>query len=359
MTATLDPIEALATTRVRELTPYLSARRIGGEGHTFLNANEAPKSASFLISSINFNRYPECQPPELIERYAQYAGVDSECVLCARGSDEVIGLIIRTYCEPGVNSIVICPPTYGMYAVSAVNVGVNVTEIAPLADYQPDTEAILREFDTNKNAKVLFLCSPNNPTGTLLSREKLITILESLNNRAIVVVDEAYIEFCPEQTMVDLLKTYRSLVITRTLSKGFALAGIRCGFALADKEIIRSMLKVIDPYPISDPVAQIAEQALSKNGLEIMRARIQELNERKTRFIAEVKKLDVTLETFADHGNFILFRFKEGSELFYKIARKGIILRDFNGKPTLDNCIRITIGSEVEMTELLDFLKSL
>ena len=359
MSNTTDPIVALATDRVRGLTPYLSARRIGGEGHTFLNANEAPKSAAFLISSMNFNRYPECQPPELIDSYARYAGVEPECVMCARGSDEVIGLIIRTFCEPGRESIIICPPTYGMYSVSAVNVGVLVTEIAPLPDYQPDTDAIIKEFNTNPNAKVLFLCSPNNPTGTLLSREKLITILEAVNNRAIVVVDEAYIEFCPQETMVDLLKQYRSLVITRTLSKGFALAGIRCGFALADQEIIKALLKVIDPYPISDPVAQIAEQALSKNGLEIMRDRIDELNERKARFIAEVKALPIVDEVFADHGNFILFRFKEGSELFYRIARKGIILRDFNGKPTLDNCIRITIGSEPEMTELLEFLKSI
>ncbi len=354
-----DPIVALATKRVQDLTPYLSARRIGGSGHTFLNANEAPKSASYLVQSISFNRYPECQPPELIESYANYAGVQPEKVMVARGSDEVIGLIIRTFCETAKDSIIICPPTYGMYSVSAVNVGVGVVEIAPTSDYQPDVPAILKEFETNANAKVLFLCSPNNPTGNVLEREKLLQILEATQDRAIIVVDEAYIEFSMQDTMIDLLDKYRNLIITRTLSKAFALAGIRCGFALADEEIIKLLLKVIDPYPISDPVAQIAEQALTKSGLEILDARITELNERKAAFINAVKDLEIVQQVFSDKGNFVLIRFKDGEELFYRIAKKGIILRDFNGKPTLDNCIRVTIGSEQEMNEVIDFLKSI
>lgn len=355
----LDPIYALATQRVQELTPYLSARRIGGSGHTFLNANEAPKSAAFLLNSMNLNRYPECQPPEVLEAYGAYAGVTPEHVLVSRGSDESIGLLVRTFCESGKDSILICPPTYGMYSIAADTVGVETIEVPPLDNFQPDVKAIKSVFDSGKSVKVLFLCSPNNPTGTVLDKALLKEILAFTKDKCLVVVDEAYIEFCPEATAVPMLSEYRNLVVTRTLSKAFALAGIRCGFTLADTEVISMMLKVIDPYPISDPVAQIATQALSKHGLEILNERVKELNDRKLNFIAKAQKLNFVDEIFADKANFILIRFKEGEKLFGDFVRKGIILRDFDSKPRLKNCIRITIGSEQEMDEVISFLQSL
>lgn len=355
----LDPIAQLATDRVKNLTPYLSARRIGGEGHTFLNANEAPKSAAYLLNSMQLNRYPECQPPELLESYAAFANVATDRVLVSRGSDESIGLLVRTFCESGKDAILICPPTYGMYAISADTAGVETVVVPPLDDFQPDVAAIKAVFESGKSIKVLFLCSPNNPTGTLLDPKLLKEILAFTQDKCLVVVDEAYIEFCPEATAVPLLASYRNLVITRTLSKAFALAGIRCGFTLADPQVITMMLKVIDPYPISDPVAQIAMQALSKHGLELLEARVKELNDRKYSFIAEAKKLSYVSEIFADNANFILIRFKEGEKLFKEFGRKGIILRDFDSKPRLKNCIRITIGSEQEMAEVLALLQSL
>ncbi len=346
----------LACQRVQDLTPYLSARRIGGKGHVFLNANEAPKSEVYTLDSSSLNRYPECQPPQVIDAYAAYAGVNSDQVLVSRGSDEAIELLVRTFCEPGKEEILICPPTYGMYSISAETCGVGIRTVPPLSDFQPDVPAILSQLD---GVKVIFFCSPNNPTGTVLYRSKLLEVLNATQDQAIVVVDEAYIEFCPQFSMVDLLKDYPNLVVTRTLSKGFALAGLRCGFTLANPEVIGLMLKVIAPYPIAEPVAQIAAQALSPNGLATMRQRIEWLNGLKQQFKTDIAGLPCVKDIFDDNGNFVLIRFTDGAKVFAAMVEQGIILRDFGNKPMLEDSVRVTIGDENEMNAVLTVLKSL
>ena len=346
----------LACQRVQDLTPYLSARRIGGKGHVFLNANEAPKSEVYTLDSSSLNRYPECQPPQVIDAYAAYAGVNADQVLVSRGSDEAIELLVRTFCEPGKEEILICPPTYGMYSISAETCGVGIRAVPPLSDFQPDVPAILSQLD---GVKVIFFCSPNNPTGTVLDRSKLLEVLNATQDKAIVVVDEAYIEFCPQFSMVDLLKDYPNLVVTRTLSKGFALAGLRCGFTLANPEVIGLMLKVIAPYPIAEPVAQIAAQALSPNGLATMRQRIEWLNGLKQQFKADIAGLPCVKDIFDDNGNFVLIRFTDGAKVFAAMVEQGIILRDFGNKPMLEDSVRVTIGDENEMNAVLTVLKSL
>jgi len=349
----------LACRRVQELTPYLSARRIGGKGHVFLNANEAPKSEVYQLDCSRLNRYPECQPPEVIASYAAYAGVNPDQVLVSRGSDEAIELLIRTFCEPGQEEILICPPTYGMYSISAETCGVGIREVPPLDDFQPDVPAILTALETGKPVKVIFFCSPNNPTGTVLEREHLLAVLEATRDKCIVVVDEAYIEFCPALTMADLISEYPHLVITRTLSKGFALAGLRCGFTLGNAEVISLLLKVIAPYPIPEPVAQIAAQALSPAGLDTMRARVAWLNRLKAEFKSELTSYPFVKEVFDDHGNYLLARFEDGATLFHTMAEAGIILRDFGSKPMLANSVRITIGDEAEMAAVRAVLAKL
>lgn len=352
-------LTALACQRVQKLTPYLSARRIGGKGHIFLNANEAPRSEQYQLDCSRLNRYPECQPPEVITAYAAYAGVAPEQVLVSRGSDEAIELLIRTFCEPGQDEILFCPPTYGMYSISAETCGVGMRTIAPLESFQPDVPAILQALRSGAPIKVLFFCSPNNPTGTVLERASLLAILDATAGKQIVVVDEAYIEFCPQMSMADLIKDYPHLVITRTLSKGFALAGLRCGFTLANAEVISLLLKVIAPYPIPEPVAQIAAQALSADGLATMRQRIVWLNGLKADLKAQLQQLGCVREIFDDHGNFLLARFDSGSRLFQTMVEHGIILRDFGNKPMLADSVRITIGDEQEMAEVLQVLRRL
>lgn len=349
-------VTSLACPRVQTLVPYQSARRIGGRGHVFLNANEAPDCGEYTLDDATLNRYPECQPPEVINAYADYAGVTPEQVLVSRGSDEAIELLIRAFCEPGKDKILICPPTYGMYAISAETIGVDVEIVPPDANFQPDVDAILAR---SAGVKVMFFCSPNNPTGTLLERARLRALLDAIQNRCIVVVDEAYIEFCQDDSFVDLLAQYPNLVVTRTLSKAFALAGIRCGFTLASAEIIQILLKVIAPYPIAAPVAQIAAQALNAKGLARMTQRVGKLNQLKAALKLQLQELAYVREIFEDYGNFLLIRFDDSKTVFQAMVDAGIILRDFASKPGLANCIRITIGSQAELTEVVKVLQAL
>ena len=280
--------EKLITKHVQKLVPYQSARRIGGHGHNFLNANESPKSEGYFLNSSSLNRYPECQPEELVERYADYAGVHKTQVIATRGSDEAIGLIVRTFCEPGVEGILIAPPTYGMYEVAANTNDALVAIAERNDDFSLDAQHLI---DGVKKAsftvKAVFIDSPANPLGIVFPKDELIKLLKALPD-TLIVLDEAYIEFAnKEDDLTYLVNEYENLIVTRTLSKAFALAGIRCGFAIANENLIKAMLKVIDPYPICDPVAQIAVQALSDHGVEMTKERALKCNERREKLEAD------------------------------------------------------------------------
>ncbi len=268
-------IEELARANVRALTPYQSARRLGGNGDVWLNANEFPLPVPFELSQQTLNRYPECQPKLVIERYAAYAGLTPEQVLVSRGADEGIELLMRAFCEPGKDAILFCPPTYGMYSVSAETIGIEYRTVAALDDWQLNLPAIAEQID---GVKVVYMCSPNNPTGNLINQDDIRELLAMTAGKALVVADEAYIEFCPEATLASWLQDYPHLVILRTLSKAFALAGLRCGFTLANKPVIDLLMKVIAPYPLATPVADVAGQALSEQGIALMRQHVAELN---------------------------------------------------------------------------------
>ncbi len=349
-------IEKNTARHVRELTPYQSARRIGGHGHTFLNANESPKSESYLLNSTSLNRYPDCQPHDLIEKYSDYLGVRKDQVLASRGSDEAIGLIIRTFIEND-EGIVTAPPTYGMYEVSAHTNNVKVAHAKRNDDFSLDAKAIT---DAVNNApfhvKAVFIDSPANPLGTLFPKDELIKTLKALPE-TFIVLDEAYIEFSPEGSdLVALVNDYDNLIVTRTLSKAFALAGIRCGFTIANPQVIKTMLKVIDPYPICDPVAQIACQALTPTGIELTRERVVKCNERRARLSEALKNNHLVTGIFPSTGNFVLARFKDGPAVFSNEAQHGVILRSFEDKPGLKNCVRISVGSDEELSECMRIL---
>lgn len=257
-------VKKLARQTVQELTPYQSARRLGGQGDIWLNANESPFANEYNINHTRLNRYSECQPPQLIEAYANYAGVRPEQVLTSRGADEGIELLIRAFCEPNQDAILYCPPTYGMYSISAQTSDVNAIAVPLTKEWQLDLPAIFAQLD---RVKLVFVCSPNNPTGNLLAKADIEALLERTQDSALVVVDEAYIDFCSEESVANLLDRYSNLVILRTLSKAFALAGLRCGFTLANPQVIELLLKVIAPYPVPIPVADIAIAALSEAGI--------------------------------------------------------------------------------------------
>ncbi|MGR5294839.1 histidinol-phosphate transaminase [Vibrio mediterranei] len=343
-------MEKLARKQVQQLTPYMSARRIGGSGDIWLNANESPFNNEYKTDFARLNRYSECQPKALIEAYAAYAGVKPEQTLTSRGADEGIELLIRAFCEPGEDSILFCPPTYGMYAISAETIGVNRKTVPLTVDWQLNLPEIEANLD---GVKVLFVCSPNNPTGNLVKREDIIALLEMTKDKAIVVMDEAYIDFCPEASTVDLLAQYPNLAILRTLSKAFALAGLRCGFTLANEELINVLLKVIAPYPVPIPVAEIAVQALSEQGLARAKFQVLDLNANRAYLQAGLSTLP-GVTVYEGWGNYLLVEFANGDELFKAAWNTGIILRN----SPIENCVRISVGNRDECEKTLSFIRN-
>lgn len=349
-------IEELARANVRALTPYQSARRLGGNGDVWLNANEFPLPVPFELSQQTLNRYPECQPKIVIERYAAYAGLTPEQVLVSRGADEGIELLMRAFCEPGKDAILFCPPTYGMYSVSAETIGIEYRTVAALEDWQLNLPAIADQLD---GVKVVYMCSPNNPTGNLINQDDIRELLAMTAGKALVVADEAYIEFCPDATLAGWLQEYPHLVILRTLSKAFALAGLRCGFTLANKPVIDLLMKVIAPYPLATPVADVAGQALSEQGIALMRQHVAELNANRAWLFEQLPQISVVQQVFPSETNYILARFTDSPKVFKTLWDQGIILRDQNKNPGLAGCLRISIGTREECERLIAALQAL
>ncbi|WP_426607602.1 histidinol-phosphate transaminase [Pantoea anthophila] len=348
-------IEQLARANVRALTPYMSARRLGGNGDVWLNANEFPLPVPFELSQQTLNRYPECQPKIVIERYAAYAGLTPEQVLVSRGADEAIELIMRAFCEPGQDAILFCPPTYGMYSVSAETIGIAYRTAPALDGWQLNLPAIAEQLE---GVKVVYLCSPNNPTGNLINQEDIRQLLAMTAGKALVVADEAYIEFCPQATLTGWLKDYPHLVILRTLSKAFALAGLRCGFALANKPVIDLLMKVIAPYPLATPVADVAGQALSEQGIALMREHVAQLNASRGWLLDALAQLSCVEQVFPSETNYVLARFTDSPKVFKTLWDQGIILRDQNKNPGLSGCLRISIGTREECERVIAALQA-
>lgn len=349
--------DKLARSELIDMVPYQSARRLhSSEGElqskVWLNANEAAGSGKYSINSDCINRYPDFQPENLINAYCQYSGVNQNQLLATRGADEGIEILIRTFCRSYQDSIIICPPTYGMYAISAENHGAGIIKV-PLTNNQAlDISGLKSQVG---QAKIVFLCSPGNPTGNLLSSEDITATLALFKDKAIVVVDEAYIEFSPEHSMVSLLDKNPHLVVLRTLSKAFALAGLRCGFTIANSDIISMMSKVIAPYPISAPVADIASRALTKQGVETMRLRVQETKALRAQLFHWLTTQDWCTKVFHSDANFVLFQCKNTdfkNFIFNTLAKQQILIRDQSKQMNLNDCLRISIGSEQELTLL-------
>jgi histidinol-phosphate aminotransferase len=354
-------IDKLVCENLKALVPYESARRLfaasdnsqDAQVPVWLNANESPYANDYELNSDLLNRYPDCQPSSVIKSYAAYAGINSKQLLVSRGADEGIELLIRAFCTPGKDSVLICPPTYGMYAISAQTCNVGVA-VAPLkSDFALDIDKI-KTFKGKVN--LVFICSPNNPTGTSVAPEQIKQVLEHFADSALVVVDEAYIEFDATSTFANKLTDYPNLVILRTLSKAFALAGIRCGFTLANEAIIHTLLKVIAPYPMPEPVAQIAAQALSDKGLALMSLQVEQIANEKTKLKQALLALPELELVGDDKANFILFRYTQKQALMDFLVSRKMFIRDQSKQLQLSNCLRITAGNEQQNQQLLDLI---
>ncbi|MDT0602455.1 histidinol-phosphate transaminase [Thalassotalea castellviae] len=348
----------LAREELVDMVPYQSARRLYAGGSEFsskiwLNANEASGTGSYQVSSDCINRYPDFQPDNLINAYSDYTGLNNKNILATRGADEGIELLIRTFCKAYQDSILICPPTYGMYAISAENHGADIIKVPLIAETsQLDLTALKAQVG---KVKVVFLCSPGNPTGNLLTESLIKSALDMFGDSAIVVVDEAYIEFSPENTAIKWLEQYPQLVVLRTLSKAFALAGLRCGFTLANADIIEMLRKVIAPYPIAAPVAEIASSALTSQGLKQVSNRVQETNLLREQLSTWLKEQAWCHKVYPSDANFVLFKTvntETKAFIFSCLEQQGILIRDQSKQLQLADCLRISIGSERELSIL-------
>jgi len=351
-----NEIFKLVRKNVQNLMPYKSARSIGGtHDNILLNANESPTPVFFQLKKKSFNRYPECQPRNLISSYANYTNLYFNQVLVTRGADEGIELLIKAFCEPGKDAIIYCPPTYDMYRVSAKTAGVKIKEIPTIKN---SWKLDLFNIELNLNeVKLVYICNPNNPTGNLFLKKDLLFLLNITAGRSLIVIDEAYIEFSPKESMIDYLKEYPNLVILRTLSKAFALAGIRCGFTLANKDIINILNKVISPYPISIPASDIAIQSLESNYIKLMQNRVLDSNNNRTWLINRLQNINCVEKVFESYANYVLVKFFNFEKIFKTLWDKGIILRNQNEKINLKKCIRISIGTRAESLLLIKELE--
>jgi histidinol-phosphate aminotransferase len=346
--APFDP-NTLARPELLTLTPYQSARRIGGRGDIWINANESPFNNSPLDK---VNRYPECQPPELINAYSRYSGVKASNIIASRGADEAIELLIRTFCIPSVDSIACFGPTYGMYSISAATFNVGVNALSLTDDYQ-----LPQNWPAQiGNAKIVFICNPNNPTGTVMAKDKIEQAIQAAPN-SIVVVDEAYIEFCPDYSVADLLGKYPNLVVLRTLSKAFALAGARCGFMLASDDIIDLVMRVIAPYPVPLPVSDLAIKALSATGIDTMQAQVASL-------VEQGKRLSNALTAYGAkvlpaNGNYVLAKFADVNAAAKRLSDSGVVARAYKD-PRLADAIRFSFTNEQQTNLIISlFTKNL
>lgn len=384
-------LQALCNDHVNKLTPYESARRLfsasddsndNEQARVWLNANEAPEAEHYSLNCELLNRYPDCQPEAVLQAYKHYTNsffssnkLDNNNIVITRGADEGIELLIRAFCAPKSDAILICPPTYGMYKISADTFDVDTVEVPLINTLSPnavldstdtaaansfslDVSGIVSTIQSQSNTKLVFLCSPNNPTGTLIGEQDVITILQASNKKCIVVVDEAYIEFSSSTSKQTLLSQFDNLVILRTLSKAYALAGIRCGFVLCSADIKTILLKVIAPYPVPGPVAQIAAQALSESARNVMITRIETLKselDTMTLVLQRIAQVDLVGQQC---GNFVLFRSNYNKQLMQFLIDNRMLIRDQSKQLLLNNCLRITVGTPTQNQQLLTLIKT-
>ncbi len=339
-------IQQFVRENVKRLKPYSSARDEfqGQEASVFLDANENPFASAY-------NRYPDPHQRELKTVLSKIKGVPVEQIFLGNGSDEPIDLLFRAFCEPGQSKVLIPQPTYGMYAVSANINDVAIQPVLLTQDFDLDVEAMGQAWD--EKTRIIFLCSPNNPTGNRLSREKIERILNEFHG--LVVIDEAYIDFTDDRGFVSALGRYQNLVILQTLSKAWGLASIRLGMCFAHPDVIAILNKIKPPYNISNLTQQTAHSYLSNpTQKDEWVALIKRERERVSR---ELTKLPLIEKWFPSEANFLLIKVENPKAVYEQLVGQGIVVRDRSQVPLCEGCLRITIGTPEENDTLLATLQ--
>ncbi|HYG05058.1 MAG TPA: histidinol-phosphate transaminase [Stenotrophomonas sp.] len=342
---------------LRGFAGYSSARSAKVDGDVWLNANELPW-ANTADSAATCRRYPAPQPQPLREALATLYGCAPEQLLIGRGSDEAIDLLVRALCRPGVDAVVVTPPVFGMYAVSARLQGAPLREV-PLRDggdgLQADIQAII-DTALQVQARLVFLCSPSNPAGSTVALDQIERVATALRGQALVVVDEAYAEFSELPSAVGLLRHHDNLAVLRTLSKAHALAAARIGCVIAAPELIAALRTVQAPYPVPQPCAELALQALAPAALARTAERVAEVRRERSRLQAALAIVPGVRRVYPSQGNFLLVRFADADTAWQRLLAAGMVVRDQRGAPQLDDALRISIGTPEQNDRVLTAL---
>ena len=334
---------------VKAMKSYSSARdefESQDEDLVFLDANENP-------FPNGLNRYPDPQQMQLKNKLAALKGLRPSQILCGNGSDEVLDLIFRAFCEPNKDAIITLTPTYGMYAVLANLNGIQQQCVSLTADFQIDVPAVLNAI--RPNSKLLFICSPNNPSGNVMSRTAIKEILKAF--KGLVVIDEAYIDFTDTESWLEDLSEHPNLVVTQTLSKAYGLAGIRLGICYASEEIIAVLNKIKPPYNINSLTQKAAISAISQR--ENTKQQLKTILDQRTKLIREFKKIAWIEKLYPTDANFILIRVDNANLRYEQLKNKGIIVRNRTREDGCTNCLRITVGTAEENKRLINTLNTL
>lgn len=337
---------------ILQLQPYSSARdEFSGKADVYLDANENP-FGSPLLNAVAYHRYPDPHQSELKQLIATSKGISADQIFLGNGSDEAIDLLIRLFCEPNQDSIIICPPTYGMYAVSAAIHNVKVQQIPLLTpNFTLDTQKLMQAMP---QSKILWLCSPNNPTGNLLSADAIEQLLRH-DSACLVVVDEAYIDFSTASSWLCQLHKHPKLVVLQTFSKAWGMAGLRLGMAFAHPAIIALLDKIKPPYNINAYTQRAAMQALQHH--KQVSHWVEQIRHERERLTSRLQLLACVEHIYPSEANFILVRFKQAANIFQHLMQKGIIVRDRSNAVHCHNCLRISIGKPEENDRLLQALE--
>jgi len=341
-------LTVLLRDNIRNLTPYSSARNeFKGEASVLLDANENAYGSPL---DSNYNRYPDPLQQQLKVKLSGIKGVPPRNIFLGNGSDEAIDILYRAFCRPGVDNVILVPPTYGMYEVSANINDIATKKVNLTADFQLNLEGIAEAIDAH--TRIIFLCSPNNPTGNSLHREDVETILANFNG--LVVIDEAYINYSRQKTFIQELTEYSNLVVLQTLSKAWGLAGLRLGMAFASEEIIEIFNKIKPPYNINQATQELALKALEN--VDKVNGWIRETVSERDKLSAGLSALEFVLNVYPSDANFILAKTANPRPIYDYLVERSVIVRDRSKVELCEGCLRITVGTPDENKLLMDAL---
>lgn len=342
-------IENLVRENVKNLKPYSSARdefKDFESDMVFLDANENP-------FENGVNRYPDPQQRNLKEVLANQKGLSQHQILLGNGSDEVLDLIFRAFCEPNVDNVITLPPTYGMYKVLSETNAIENRAVLLNPDFQPNIEGILNTADSK--TKLLFICSPNNPTGNTFNKGSIERLLNEF--KGIVVIDEAYIDFAEEKSWIHRMEEFPNLIVTQTLSKAYGMAGIRLGICYASREIINTLNKIKPPYNVNELTQQKALDRVLK--ADVVRLEVEKILSERDSLIKALSKIYFIETVFHSDANFILVRVDNANLRYEQLISEGIVIRNRSTQPLCENTLRFTVGTSEENKKLVTALQKL